>query len=209
MSGHGPAFTLAEILLALLFTSCVVTLGGAVAVQMAQSGRAVNRKLDQTWRRAQLARRFAEDVDQRITWPSGKPDNFAVNTEKALMDVISLAPRSHPDAVTSRRCPARIMYVLEEDPENGSGFRLVRSVDDLTSTGPIESQLIAEGLLGARVEIFTGGQWSSSFEERPKEREVEFEAVRLVCIWATDNPPQEWSRTVLIRDPLVTKDNRP
>ncbi|MCO6437967.1 MAG: hypothetical protein J5J06_12820 [Phycisphaerae bacterium] len=199
---RGPAFTLVEVMLALLLTSSVVVLAGTVTVQVAQTGKAARQTLDREWRRAQLARRFAEDVEQRITWLPEKPASLRINSEGALLKVISLVHRSEPDAVTSRRFPARIRYFLEQASGIEGRGRLIRSISDLTITGHKESHVVAEGLSSAKIEVYIDGEWTMAMELDSNRRDKEIEAVRLVCVWADDGRPQAWSRTVLIESPV-------
>lgn len=201
----GRAFTLVEVMLALLLTSSVVVLAGTVTVQVAQTGKAARQTLDREWRRAQLARRFAEDVEQRITWLPEEPVSLRINNEGALLEVISLVHRPEPDAVTSRQFPARIRYSLGEVSGVEGRYLLIRSTSDLTIPGHKDSHVVAEGLSSAKIEVYFDGEWTSTTESDSNLKGKEIEAVRLVCVWTDDGRLQAWSRTVLIESPVKRK----
>ena len=203
VSGTGRrtgAFTLIEVLLAVMLGSTVVTATAVVAVQSVSIQRSVESDLVQRWRQVKIFEQFEADIESEVVWLPEAISTIVFNDEPdQLLEVIGLTWVHNPRSTFGERLPARIMYTLTDLPAEPGQKALVREVRYLTeSQSSPHRQILTHGLLEARVEFHVDKEWTArpvikaGASNRP-------DAVRLSCRWRS-SPDRITVKTVIMRD---------
>ena len=191
-------FTLAEVLLAVLLGSAVVTVTAVVAVQSVSIQRVVESELADRWEQVRVLGQFEADMDSELVGLPDSVDTIVLPHEPdRLVEVIGLSAISDSVSPFRQSLPARIVYSLKESHSEPGQKTLLREVQYLTdSQGHLHRQILTEGLLEARVEQHSEGNWTA--RPVPGDSEIKRpDAVRMICRWSS-NPDRTVTRTVII-----------
>lgn len=192
------AFTLVEVMLALLLASAVVGVTGIVAVQSVTLQRAARADAARSHDRWTLFDQFQTDVESTITWLPEGVEPLEIGAEaNAPLRIYCLTSVPAPGSLGRYRMPARVTYRIEDANAGTPYKRLVREVEDLTEDrGSTYRRVVAMDLVDVVIETHTETGWSEPVTGEKRDA-GEGDAVRLVCRFG-DAPDNSMTRTVPI-----------
>jgi hypothetical protein len=186
------AFSLVEMLLALLLSGTTLTICATVIVQSARMQSAAERTVERDWERIRVFGQIESDVDAVLnTVPIGETLRVRQDGSQ-LLQVFCLAEVPSENALRAARVPARVTYFLESGGVDSEGEMLVREVVDLTRSLPASRQTIARGLERVSAELLREGNGGGLSKDRAAPT-----AVRVVCSWQGD-PMRHDQRTIVL-----------
>jgi prepilin-type N-terminal cleavage/methylation domain-containing protein len=191
------AFTLVEMLVALLLSGVTLTICATVTVQSARMQRAAEWTVKRDWERIRVFGQIESDVDSVLsTVPIGETLRVGQDGSQ-LLQVFCLAEVPSENAFRAARVPARVTYFLESGGADSEGEMLVREVVDLTRSLPARRQVIARGLERVSAELLREGDGGGLSKDRAAPT-----AVRVVCSWR-GGPKRHDQRTILLPEAVT------
>lgn len=203
------AFTLIEVMLALVLASSVVAVTGVVAIQTVLTQRAAKEQVAEHWDRFLLFQQLETDIESTITWLPENVEPLRVNTnadELFVVHCLSSVPSG--GSLARRRMPARVTYRLAKTNDGSGSMRIIREAQDLTVPGgAIASRVIADDLVSVSFANHSADGWSDG-PSTSNRRQADIDAVRLQCRFAS-HPNREVTKTILITSPNGGGRSRP
>lgn len=195
------AFTLVELLAAVLLTALLAASAARITVQSVRIRSAVEDELAQWRARVGVFDTFEADVTSAIqVYADGRDPLVFPEETHVLLEVSTLATRPDTQSLFRRRHPAQVRYVLSEKSPSGKDKTLFRDTRFLTeANGTVYREKLASGLSEARVERYDGERWYAERQEPTDKPESPY-AVRLICRWRNE-PAAPQTRTVVLRIP--------
>ena len=199
-NGRRRAFTLVEMMLALVLTGILTAVVGNVAVQSFRMTEAARAQSGKQFAWTSLRDAFESDVRGTLTDVGDRPSLVVREGDATLLRVVSLARVVDATATFRQYLPAWVTYEVEDDPAQPLHKRIIRSVRSLTEQGAEPARrIMASGLVDVRIEHFDKKAWSDGkFESNQKTPMPK--AIRLVCMF-NDETIGRRSRTIVLEGP--------
>ncbi len=194
-----PAFTLVEVMLATLLGGVVLSVASFIAVDTLRARAIVTAELAERRARSLPFDQFQEDISLVISWLPGVGSAIELHpANDRLISIIALADGATTDSLFRRRLPAKISYLVREDPELPGSKQLLREVVYLTDAARRPSvHTLARHLHAVAVEMYRDASGWVSEPTRDQRSDGPPKAVRLRCEWTGSNQ-RRGVRTVFV-----------
>lgn len=205
---EASAFTLVEVMMALMLGSVVVAVCATITVQTAQLQSGVDARIARRWQRQRVGDQFAADVKSVLRGLPSDTNPIVINeNDTQILRVFALADIPSVNLLGSSRTPAEITYRVSAASHETAAKRLIRRVRDLADPqGATYEYVLAEGLEDVRIEQFDNDSWRSKVERR-EGVPLDPVALRLICTWRR-RPSIPDVRTVLLNGDRKTNKER-
>ncbi|MBN1510670.1 MAG: prepilin-type N-terminal cleavage/methylation domain-containing protein [Phycisphaerae bacterium] len=189
------AFTLVEVLVALVLTSLLLTVVGQVAVQMAVAEDSI-RTAAQTRARIEYPLQTLER-DWAGMLPGESPVIDLDAHHRSRLQLVARVAEPTDDLYTPQ-VPARITYRLVQSHEPDGGLQWLREVEPLVHAASRGSTRVATQVSRVDCELFDGRGWQP-LSARTLSLATRCQAVRMTCVWMPITPLSPTTRTFVVR----------
>ncbi len=180
-SGWRHAFTLVEMLVALLLTAVVLSAAGRITVAVMRTEAAVSQETHDTLRRSIVMDSLVSDWNGRFGGPTSV-EAFLDASHRPTIRLLTREQLAGHDRITVEE-PARVTYRIEVAGDSDL-FILVRDADLLIGHDAVRSEVVGCGLESFSIELFREEQWHP-LEPIGKSVGKPIDALRVAIQWAS------------------------
>ena len=194
---QGRAFTLIEMLLALVLSALVLTTAAQVTVQTLRTEQSIDSSLLDNREVEYPLEAIDEDLKARLMEGEAVTARLDAN-HRPQIEFDCLAVESTPE-LHLPRVPTHVTYRLLRSPVVIGNLRLIRETKSLVDHNPIRKNILTDSLESFKVRTFVSGKWIP-LHDKSNRNNTQIEALEITCKWA--NNDKETTRICLLTNSL-------